>query len=147
MPFILSFPDLKVIRELSGHTSRIFGATLSHSRKLIATHSYDGTARIFALDSEAAPVVMRHDSWLSTCEFSADDSRLLTSSDDFTTKIWSVETGEQITQLPGPRSPMFSANFSGDQSTVVTGAKDGTVTVFFTRRSLPWRRYVEAARK
>lgn len=147
MPFILSFPDLKVIRELSGHTSRIFGATLSHSHKLIATHSYDGTARIFALDSEAAPVVMRHDSWLSTCEFSADDSRLLTSSDDFTTKIWSVETGEQITQLPGPRSPMFSANFSGDQSTVVTGAKDGTVTVFFTRRSLPWRRYVEAARK
>lgn len=147
MPFVMSYPDLKVVRKLNGHTSRVFGATLSHSGKLVATHSFDGTARIFNFASGALLQKIRHDSWVSTVEFSADDSRIITSSDDFTSKIWSVATGEQITQLPSPESPMFCASFSADQSTVVTGAQDGTVSVFFTRRSLPWRHYVNSLRK
>ncbi len=144
---LLSWPGLAEIREFKGHAGRVYGAFPSPSGNLLLTHGSDGTARIWNYATGALLQTLRHDSWVSTAEFSADETRVITSADDKTVKIWSVATGEQITQLPSPDSPMFCASFSGDQSTAVTGAQDGTVTVFFTRKSLPWRRYLESTRK
>jgi WD40 repeat protein len=132
-PHVLSFPELRERRVMQGHTQRVFKAQFSPSGRLVGTVSFDGTARVWDFASGRLLRTFRHDSWVSSLQFTRDESRVMTASDDRTVKIWSVANGEEILPLRGPDSTMHFAAFSEDESTVVTGALNGVVTVYFTR--------------
>jgi len=66
--------------------------------KLIAVASVDKTLRIYSVESGALlRSLAGHTSWVLHCEFSPDDRLVLTSSEDCTTRLWRVDTGEPCT--------------------------------------------------
>lgn len=135
LPEIRDRDGSNVLRTLKGHTHRVFQAVYSPSERLIATISYDGTAKIWDAESGTLLHSLRHESWVSTIEFSADESRVLTSSADRTVRIWRVDSGEQVTVLQNGPAEMVSASFSDDGLAVVTGCIDGSVRVFSTKKT------------
>ena len=52
--------------------------------------------------------------------FCRDGSKILTSSDDGSARLWSVESGEQIKEFKGHSKKLSSASFSPDDLKVLT---------------------------
>src|SRR5213592_1970833 len=62
--------------------------------------------------------------------FSPDGSRLLTTGDDHTAKIWDVKTGELLLSFEQHGDIVVNGGFSPDGHRVVTASKDKTAAVF-----------------
>jgi WD40 repeat protein len=52
--------------------------------------------------------------WTFFQAYSRDGSKILTSSDDGSARLWSVETGEQFKEFKGHSKKLCSASFSND---------------------------------
>jgi len=125
------FQDMKALRTVTGHTLRMYGARYSPSEELICTYGMDGKARVIDRLSGRLMFEARHDSWVSAVEMTADESRLVTSSDDGTVRLWSMAMGDQVAALPGNGSTVFGVTLSKDESMLATSAQDGRVVVYF----------------
>jgi WD40 repeat protein len=110
-------------------------ATLRHDNSVgpVIAFSPDGS-RIVTTDSiwtlgNAAHVwdaasgeevaVLRHKNLVTSAEFSADSSRILTASWDRTARIWDVATAKAIATL-WHRKPLSSAAWSSDEARIIT---------------------------
>jgi WD40 repeat protein len=71
-----------------------------------------------------------HAERIQSIEFSPDESRVLTSSDDRTGRIWDARTGELMYVLKGHRSILRYATFSPDGLRVVTTSADNTARIW-----------------
>jgi WD40 repeat protein len=75
-------------------------------------------------------VLKGHTSRLETASFSPDGSRVVTSSQDHTARVWDARTGAELLTLKGHTNIVTSASFSADGSRIVTASSDGTVRVW-----------------
>lgn len=71
-----------------------------------------------------------HNSFIVEFNFSPDSTRLATSSDDRTAKVWEVATGQELLTLYGHTAPVDSIAFSADGNLIATGGGDGTTRVW-----------------
>ena len=62
--------------------------------------------------------------------FSADGSRIVSGSDDKTSRVWDATTGELIRTLEGHSGWVMSVAFSADGSRIVSGSSDKTSRVW-----------------
>ncbi len=78
------------------------------------------------------PIVLRgHKDAVGTARFSSDGTRVVTSSDDGTARIWSASTGRPLRTLGRPSGPPISAaDFSPDGRRVVTAGSDGIARIW-----------------
>ena len=68
---------------LEGHTMAVYCLALSHCGTILASGSYDSTARLWNMDSYALLFVLQADGgFVNALDFSADDKRLFTGSND-----------------------------------------------------------------
>jgi eukaryotic-like serine/threonine-protein kinase len=74
-----------------------------------------------------------HTSAILSAAFSPDGSRIVTGSEDTTTKVWDARTGSEVVTLRGHTGPVRSVAFSPDGSRVVTAAHDPLVRVWDVR--------------
>ena len=73
----------KELKVLKGHKMTVYCLALSHGRTLLASGSYDTTARIWDLDSYMEVQVLEgRGGFVNALDFSADDNRLFTGSND-----------------------------------------------------------------
>jgi len=65
----------------------------------------------------------------NTVTFSPDE-RIITGSQDHTTKVWNLSRSNEPVSLKGHTAPIRSAAFSRDGQWIVTGSEDGTAKVW-----------------
>jgi WD40 repeat protein len=82
-----------------------------------------------------------HTNSTTSAILSPDGTRLLTTSYDFTARLWDIATGQPITSFLGHTDWVNSAAFSADGSRIVTASRDGTARIWDTETGNELRRY------
>lgn len=71
-----------------------------------------------------------HSGFISSVQFSPDDSRVVTASDDNTAKIWDAQNGRLLVELKGHVKKINTAKFSPDGTKLVTASSDSTIILW-----------------
>lgn len=82
-----------------------------------------------AASGKLQAVLEGHADTVFTAAFSPDGTRAITSSRDWTGRIWDAATGEELILLSGHRDSVTSAFFSPDGTRALTTSLDGTAVV------------------
>lgn len=117
------------IRELHGHSKRIWGGSLSKDGRLLVTASEDKTARVWRTDDGTClRTLIGHESEVNGCAISGDV--VVTCGDDNTVRVWSAEKGTCIRVLEGHTAEVWDCAISKDGQTAVSTSADNTVRVW-----------------
>jgi WD40 repeat protein len=103
---------------------------------------------VFAINVQAAepPAVVvldGHTDSVHCAAFSPDGKKVVTTSFDYTARIWDAETGKELKRLDsifmgGRWSPVWHAAYSPDGRRIVTASGDGTVQIWLPTSGLSW---------
>jgi WD40 repeat protein len=117
--------------ELKGHTSLVYSVAFSPSGKLLATGSFDNTAKIWdfatrkelrTLKGHAAPVYC--------VAWSPDGKLLATASQDKTIRLWNPEDGKSLRELKGHTDIVDTVAFSPDGKLLASCSVDKSVRLW-----------------
>ncbi|UCC92366.1 MAG: WD40 repeat domain-containing protein [Thermoplasmata archaeon] len=133
--YIWDTSDWSLWRSLTGHEGSVQSLAWSHAGDRLASGSGrdkvvpngPGENKTFIWDPATATVLARlegHRDSVLGMEWSPDDSRIATASDDRTARIWDPETGDELTILEGHTSGVLDCVWSPDGSLMVTGSRD-----------------------
>ena len=139
----------KEVHTLRGHTGEVIFAAFSPDGTRIVTTSSDATAKIwevpstkpegFAKAGNELLTLKGHTAPVTSAMFSADGTRVVTSSADMTAKVWEVpsakpegvaKAGNELLTLKGHRGAVTTASFRADGARIVTASVDKTVKVW-----------------
>ena len=133
--YIWDTSDWTLWRTLVGHEGSVQSLAWSHSGDRLASGSGrdkvvpngPGENKTFIWDPVTATVLVRlegHRDSVLGMEWSPDDSRLATASDDRTARIWDPANGEELDRLEGHTSGVLDCVWSPDGNLMVTGSRD-----------------------
>lgn len=149
----------KLLRTLPGHGSTLVGLALSPSGALLASAGAEqtdaqglpviasNTIKLWDLTNDTLVVTLRgHMGAISSLEFSADGSRLLSSDRNGLVRLWSVPDGAVLRDLASDVSNLptivtaygYSAAFSPDGKLVASAGVDWSVTPGHTGTIALW---------
>jgi WD40 repeat protein/predicted Ser/Thr protein kinase len=84
---------------LPGHTGDVTGAAISSDGALIASGSFDNTARVWDADTGELLTVLEHPNWVYAVCFTPDSARLATSCRDNVARLWDLATGKPVVEV------------------------------------------------
>ena len=125
-----------------GHRDRVEIGLISHDNRHIATGSYDGTARIWDLESEYPyedpRVFDNQNGAILGMDISPDDRWLATGTSTGSAFLWDLtqESVQPIT-LTGHTGVVFRLGFSPDKRWLVTTSRDGTARMWDIKAENP----------
>jgi len=114
----------KEISQLKGHEFLISCAAFSRDGELLASGSYDRTARIWDVATGEQLAVFRDVAGMvGSVAFSPDGRRLLTASRNGKAKVWDVETGRELLELGYTmnREPTLAVSHDGKTVALAVG--------------------------
>ncbi len=112
------------------HGAQILGGDLARNGVLGATCGKDRQVRVWDLSARAQHLVLSgHSDMVWMCVFSADGTRLLSTSNDGTAKMWDLERGTMITSVTAG-DMVWWGEISHDRRMFVTVSLDGTARVW-----------------
>lgn len=117
-------------QQVTAHDDGISAMAVSQDRSVLATASYDRTAKLWDLASGAHLHTLGHDKQVVDVAISPDGRRIATASWDTTARIWDRKTGALLHVLAGHDNHVQMAVFSPDGRFVATGSKDSTVRLW-----------------
>ena len=102
------------------------------SRLRIAEWGLDEDGRLVMWDAATGKRIAEagHESEVRSVAFSPDGKRIITGSNDRTSKVWDAETGKDTLTLKGHTSTVYSVAFSPDGKKILTGSYDKTAKVW-----------------
>jgi WD40 repeat protein len=112
---------------LSGHTNRVYFALFSPDSQRIVSTSPDTTARLFDVKSGRQLGVMRHGSWVSNANWSADGSRILTACDDGKVRIFDGYSASLLSEIESRKRTVFDARFTPNDKDLISVGFDKIV--------------------
>jgi WD40 repeat protein len=106
---------------LVGHTAPVLAAGFSADGRRLVTGSFDGTVRIWDLESmsEIHQLVGHEGSVAMVC-FTPDQRRVVTASSDGTSRIWDATLGVELCQFPASAQRPQTVTVSPDGRILVT---------------------------
>jgi DNA-binding beta-propeller fold protein YncE len=115
--------------KLRGHTDDIQDVAFGPDGKVV-TASWDGTAKIWDLESRRELATLRgHSGAILGVAVSPDGTLVATASIDGTTKLWDLATGRQRLTLFDHNLVVNTVAFSPDGRFLATASGDGTVAL------------------
>lgn len=128
--FTSPLKDMEINKSWKAHEGNpISSLATSSDGKLIATASWDNTAKLWNTDYEYLLTLHGHNMEINTVAFSPDNRFIVTASEDRTAKIWDTE-GQLIVSLEGYQSDVKQAYFSPDMKYVLTNYGDGMIKIW-----------------
>lgn len=117
-------------RVLEGHTGPVLQARFSPDGEWILSASRDGTARLWSTGDGASRIVARHEDWVLDGVWSADGSRLATTSRDRRVWVCAPQRASPCQQLTGHDGWVWTAAFDTEGTHLVTAGADNTARVW-----------------
>jgi WD40 repeat protein/serine/threonine protein kinase len=121
-------------RTLTGHTDIIWGVAFSRNGELLASGSWDGTVRLWNVESgEPLQVftVNDHSARFGKVAFSPDGRFLAAAChSDHTAKLWDIDDGSLVRSFAGHLGRIGKVTFSADGAMLATGSEDLTVNLW-----------------
>jgi WD40 repeat protein/serine/threonine protein kinase len=120
----------KLIRTLTGHTSRIMTIAHTPDGRILAAGGLDGVIRFWELSSGTQRRTLSgHTDMTEDLCFSSDGKRLVSSAagKDFTARIWDTSTGRLLSVLSGHKQGVGAVDISPRGDRIATGSWDKTV--------------------
>jgi WD40 repeat protein len=71
-----------------------------------------------------------HSNYVNSVAYSPDGSKIISSSNDDTVKIWDANTGQCLKTLEGHIETVNSVAFSPDGTKIISGSDDKTVKIW-----------------
>ncbi|KIK33187.1 hypothetical protein CY34DRAFT_723454 [Suillus luteus UH-Slu-Lm8-n1] len=128
-------PAFTPIKEMRGHTGVVEGAEHLPGGRRIMTCSWDGSLRLWDLESGAQigedwkDEEEEEKSGVRDIALSPNGKTLVTGSSDRKVRLWDVETGKVIQRWTGHTTIVTSVCWSAGGDRVVSGSTDGTARV------------------
>ncbi len=118
---LLGMQQFPLAVPLNGHTGAVYLTTFNRDGTVLATASYDRTARLWDVRDKANPkplaVLTGHTDWLSTAIFSPDGTTLATTGADRTIRLWDVRDPakpQEIKKIETGNGTSYLLDFSPD---------------------------------
>ncbi|MBW4624416.1 MAG: CHAT domain-containing protein [Brasilonema octagenarum HA4186-MV1] len=127
---VLLYHNFNKVREcnrLKGHQGEVISVSFSPNGKLIATASYDTTAKLWDITGQQV-ALLQHQGEVNTVSFSPDGKLIATASRDGTAKLWNI-AGQQVALLQH-QGEVNTVSFSPDNKFVVTASYDTTAKLW-----------------
>ncbi|KIK44990.1 hypothetical protein CY34DRAFT_78751 [Suillus luteus UH-Slu-Lm8-n1] len=120
---------------MRGHTNDVLGVVHLHGGRRIITCSWDGSLRLWDLESgtqigEDWKDEGEKKSAVYSIALSPNGKTVVSGSDDGKVKLWDVETGKVIQRWTGHTQGVTSVCWSAGGDRVVSGSYDGTARVW-----------------
>jgi len=115
---------------LFGHTDQTRDGEWSPDGSLIATTSFDNTARIWDAITGNQLFVLEHPDRVWFFDWSPDGSQIVTACADGTARTWDVSAGKALLEIPLETTALFSARWSPDGSRIVNSGFASQATVW-----------------
>jgi WD40 repeat protein/DNA-binding SARP family transcriptional activator len=131
-PYRLKDPSNHVMPEFTVSPPAGLFTAVAFGPGVIATGMSDGTTIVWKLSTDGAKPILTlagHEAAVLGADFSPDGTRLVTSSDDGTVKVWDITPrggGTEWLTLPGAGGLAYSP----DGSRLAIGSEDGAVHVY-----------------
>jgi len=126
----LNLNRARQLKTLNGHTDEIIMAEYSPTGRMIATVSWDRTARLWSENGKLLRTLDGHNDGVFAVAFSPDESQVATASRDGTLRIWHVQTGTLLQTLRVHQVAVNSVAYCQDGSKLVTASKDCTAKIW-----------------
>jgi dipeptidyl aminopeptidase/acylaminoacyl peptidase len=94
------------------------------------TEQAEDALRQSLIESRVRATLTGHEEALRDLDFSPDGDRLVTGSDDYSARIWDVDTAETVAVLSGHQQPVHDVEYSSDGSLIATLAQDYTARLW-----------------
>jgi WD40 repeat protein len=121
-------PVGQTIRQLEGHIGRVGAIAFGPGRRLLATGSTDGSARVWKVaDGEPVTILPGHENFVTDVEFRPDGLLIATASRDGRARIFDFQSPTLRATLGGHREPVTDVAWNRDGTKLVTASTDGTV--------------------
>jgi len=121
------------IRQLAGHTERVWGLAWSRDGQHILSGAWDNTARLWDVATgRCLRVLEGHSGFVRAVEFSTGGQRAITAGGDRhdrTVRVWDLSTGECLQIFHGHTDGAYCALLTSD-GRALSGSRDGTVRVW-----------------
>ena len=129
-----------IISTLEGHGAQIWQVAFSPDGALLATCSFDHTARVWDWRSGSCLNVLQgHSSWTYCLRFSPDGRWLATGSMDKSIRLWDVETGECFKTIETGTEWITELEVSPDGQHIVSGSVSGVLMLWSVNGDMPLR--------
>jgi WD40 repeat protein len=115
------------------HEPGIRSFAFSPDGRLLATGSYDLTARIWDAHTGKLLHVLPHHGYVLDEVFSSDGRSLVTSSADGAGYVWDVATGQRELLLVGATGPALAAALSRDGSEIALASSDRLARIYYSQ--------------
>lgn len=118
-----------LLHTLEGHRHRVYSVAFG-SADLVASASWDGTARLWNLRGGEPIVLRRHTGRLWAVAFDPAGKLVATAGDDLVIRLWDPVTGEHFQTLTDHRNTVRSLAFNPAGDLLASGGGDGTVRLW-----------------
>jgi WD40 repeat protein len=122
---------------LRGHTGAVYLTSFTRDGTVLATASYDRTARLWDVRDRSNPkplaVITGHTDWLSSAVFSPDDKVLATTGSDKTIRLWDITdraNPKHIKTIETGNGTTYLLEFSPDGRTLAAANEDKTARLW-----------------
>jgi serine/threonine protein kinase len=125
----------QVVRRFPKHAQEIRAVAFSPTQDLIATAS-GFTIRLYDVRGQEVRRLSGHSGSIKCITFSRDGRRLVSGSDDKSTRVWDVSSGREVLRLGRHTAGINAVAFVGESNQIVTASKDQSVRQWDLRSGL-----------
>ena len=117
--------------KMTDHASNIETVSISNDGKLMATGAWDGHIHLYTFDSLGNPVMKTtytgHLGAVISLTFSANNKYLVSSSKDYSSRIWNIDTPSKHKVYNLHFEPVTAAFIDPSYKYIITASLDGTI--------------------
>ena len=123
----------KLLRIFGRHKGQIPSVAFSPTGKLLASASYDGTIKLWSVQTGRLITTWRSGAGRFAVAFSPDGQTLANSDNSNQVELRDIRTGKLLFTLSGHKAPVRSVAFTPDAKTLIGGSNDGTIRMWDTQ--------------